>query len=308
MLGSRPGHDQSHFAVSHRGALARRGIIALERAAPYPGFMASPNRELKVHQRVVHTSPVAGPERARHPEVGAPLPATEVRGQVSTSSALGLQRRAGNRATAALLGAGQAKLVVGAAGDRYEQEADAVAAQVLSRLRSGATATTASTATTGGGPVERVGADGDKQEDGPLARKLSTVARTPLGRTGNLTDKPDEAGPMGAAGGELDNATEASIEAARRGGSPLPEGVRRQMEGAFGADFSPVKLHKGEKAEDLNQRVGAVAFTVGRDIFLGRSAPAVSSPAGQELVAHELAHVVQQGGARSRPETGEQPQ
>jgi hypothetical protein len=110
---------------------------------------------------------------------------------------------------------------------------------------------------------------------------------------------------MGAAGGELDSATEAGIEAARRGGTPMPQGVRRQMEVAFGADFSAVKLHKGEKAENLNHRVGALAFTVGSDIFLGRSAPAVSSPAGQELVAHELAHVVQQGGARLRSEGGQ---
>jgi hypothetical protein len=50
---------------------------------------------------------------------------------------MGVQRKAGNRATAGLLAVGQAKLAVGPAGDRYEREADAVATEVLSRLRSG---------------------------------------------------------------------------------------------------------------------------------------------------------------------------
>ena len=90
------------------------------------------------------------------------------------------------------------------------------------------------------------------------------------------------------------------------GSSRLPDAVRGPMEGAFGADFSSVKLHTGHEAESLNNHVGAMAFTVGSDIFLGRSAPSISSPSGQSLLAHELTHTIQQGGARVRPEDGEE--
>jgi hypothetical protein len=69
------------------------------------------------------------------------------------------------------------------------------------------------------------------------------------------------------------------------------------MEGAFGADFGAVRLHEGAAAHDLNERLSARAFTVGRDIFLGSNAPAPTTGAGQELLAHELTHTLQQGAA-----------
>jgi hypothetical protein len=47
----------------------------------------------------------------------------------------------------------------------------------------------------------------------------------------------------------------------------------------------------------LNRKLGASAFTVGRDIFFGGSTPELASSAGQGLLAHELTHVVQQGAA-----------
>ncbi len=190
-----------------------------------------------------------------------------------------LQEQAGNRATAALLAAGQPKLTVSAAGDRYEQEADDVAAQVVARLRAGAVQ-----ASSPDGAAPGVVSEDDDQAPAGTSRvqRRSEV--------------------IGAAGGDLDSDTEKAIGAARSGGSPLPGGVRRSMEGAFGADFGGVKVHAGEHARSLNQQVGAVAFTVGADIFLGRSAPDISSPAGQDLLAHELTHTIQQGAATVRHE------
>jgi hypothetical protein len=73
-------------------------------------------------------------------------------------------------------------------------------------------------------------------------------------------------------------------------GSALPRLVLGKMEAAFGTDFSAVRIHEGARAP----RAGALAYTTGHDIHFapGRYDPA--SHAGQELLGHELAHVVQQ--------------
>lgn len=72
------------------------------------------------------------------------------------------------------------------------------------------------------------------------------------------------------------------------------------MESRFGHDFSRVRVHADARADDAAASVGASAFTVGRSIAFraGRYAPFV--PAGRRLLAHELAHVVQQSGGASR--------
>jgi hypothetical protein len=66
------------------------------------------------------------------------------------------------------------------------------------------------------------------------------------------------------------------------------------MEPRFGADFSGIRVHAGSEAAQLNQVLGARAFTHGQDIYLGAGAEAPGSEAGNRLLAHELTHVVQQ--------------
>ena len=68
------------------------------------------------------------------------------------------------------------------------------------------------------------------------------------------------------------------------------------MESQFGYDFSRVRIHADAAAAESALAVNALAYTVGRDIVFaaGRYAPA--TPAGRGLLAHELTHVVQQGG------------
>jgi ribosomal protein S18 acetylase RimI-like enzyme len=84
------------------------------------------------------------------------------------------------------------------------------------------------------------------------------------------------------------------------GGRPLPEAVRGKMEAALGADFSNVRVHVGPQAE----RIGAIAFTLGSDIYFapGRFQP--DTVQGQQLLGHELAHVVQQRAGRVRNPLG----
>lgn len=82
----------------------------------------------------------------------------------------------------------------------------------------------------------------------------------------------------------------------RAGGQALPAPVRAKMEGFFGADFSDVRVHQGTQASSI----GALAFTLGSQIHF---APGLYSPGslhGQRLLAHELAHVVQQRQGRVR--------
>jgi hypothetical protein len=71
------------------------------------------------------------------------------------------------------------------------------------------------------------------------------------------------------------------------------------MEGAFGGeDFSGVRVHDGGAAAGASSAYGARAFTVGSDIAFGASEYEPATPAGDALLAHELAHVVQQRSAR----------
>jgi hypothetical protein len=73
------------------------------------------------------------------------------------------------------------------------------------------------------------------------------------------------------------------------------------MEGKLNADFSRVRIHTGVKADLLNRSLSANAFTHGADIYFGQHAYNPSSRIGQGLLAHELTHVVQQGGAEQPP-------
>jgi hypothetical protein len=82
-------------------------------------------------------------------------------------------------------------------------------------------------------------------------------------------------------------------------GSPSPgvalePGFRASIEGRLAYDFGDVRVHTGQTAADSARQVDARAFTVGRDIVLGPGAPSPGTPEGQRLLAHELAHVVQQ--------------
>jgi hypothetical protein len=66
------------------------------------------------------------------------------------------------------------------------------------------------------------------------------------------------------------------------------------MEGAFGVHFSQVRVHEGSQAAAL----GAIAYTQGNDIHFSPGSYDPASHAGQELLGHELTHVVQQGAGR----------
>jgi hypothetical protein len=78
------------------------------------------------------------------------------------------------------------------------------------------------------------------------------------------------------------------------GGSPLDPGTRGLMETRFGYDFGPVRVHTGAQASESARSVNAAAYTVGRDIVFGDGRYWPGGSAGQHLLAHELAHTIQQ--------------
>jgi hypothetical protein len=92
----------------------------------------------------------------------------------------------------------------------------------------------------------------------------------------------------------------ASTRVSLPGGTPLPPSVRSFMEPRFGANFGNVRIHTGEAAAQQSAHLNASAFTVGEHVFFARNKFQPESAGGRELIAHELAHTVQQGGAVQR--------
>ena len=175
----------------------------------------------------------------------------------------------------------QTKLTVGAPGDVYEQEADRVAAQVMSMPDNSP-------------QVQRFA-----QEENPVQMKSLAHSITPL-----VQRRVDESVQMRelvqrvfqAGGTEASGDLESSLNASKGGGSPLAPSVRAFMEPRFGADFSSVRVHTGGEAVQMNRELGAQAFTHGSDVYFG----AGKEPGNNELTAHELTHVVQQTGVVQR--------
>ena len=100
----------------------------------------------------------------------------------------------------------------------------------------------------------------------------------------------EEAPRIGLEGGPVDSDLQSRINGQRGQGAGLSDGIRRNMEGAFGTSFEDVRVHTGGEADSLNRSMTARAFTTGSDIFLRNDASASDS----SLLAHELTHVVQQ--------------
>ncbi|MCL2780371.1 MAG: DUF4157 domain-containing protein [Actinomycetia bacterium] len=105
---------------------------------------------------------------------------------------------------------------------------------------------------------------------------------------------------VGAAGGALDVGAAGEIEAARGGGSALPDPVRRRMEAGFGGSLGAVRVHTDERAAKLSRAMSAHAFTTGRDIFFAPGQYAPDTPAGERILAHELAHTRQDDASAHR--------
>jgi hypothetical protein len=108
-----------------------------------------------------------------------------------------------------------------------------------------------------------------------------------------LVERRQDAGPIQAKteAGRLDPPAQLP---GHGGGAEMPGDVRGKMEAAFGTDFSQVRIHEGPQAE----AVGAQAYTQGTNIHFAPGQYQPGSRRGQELLGHELTHVVQQSQGR----------
>ena len=165
----------------------------------------------------------------------------------------------------------QAKLTINQPGDIYEQEADRVAAQVMRMPDPAASG------------ARRCACGGIADETGecPACRAK---------RIG-LQRQSDAAGRVAA--------PPSVHETLRAPGRPLDGGARAFMESRFGHDFGGVRVHTGSGAAASARAVGAQAYTVGQNGVFGEGRYAPGTDDGKRLIAHELAHVVQQQGHTS---------
>lgn len=80
----------------------------------------------------------------------------------------------------------------------------------------------------------------------------------------------------------------------------IPDDVKQRMEDSFNTDFSGVRVHPDSSSAP---EVGALAYTQGTDIHFAPGQFKPDTSAGQQLLGHELAHVVQQAEGRVQPTT-----
>jgi len=176
----------------------------------------------------------------------------------------------------------QTKLTVGAPGDKYEQEADSMAAKVMTMPDSAIKP-----------PIQRqTGEETEAVQMQPLVNSITPVVQRESGEEEEVQMKSQvqrASDGSSVASGNVEN----QLAGSKGGGSPLPDDVRSYMEPRFGADFSSVRVHTDSHAVQMNKELGAQAFAHGSDIYYG----AGKSPGKNELTAHELTHTIQQTGA-----------
>jgi hypothetical protein len=179
----------------------------------------------------------------------------------------------------------QTRLTVGPVGDRYEQEADAVAERVA--LSPGPA-----------GSVQRQPVE-EEEPIQPLSLRRQTVEEEeePLQRQPAEVEEEAEAQAwpirrMAERSPRVPAATATTIRSPGAG-QPLPPGVRLRIEPHLGADLGDVRVHSDAGAGRAAASLGARAFTHQNHIFLGRRESSGDLP----LMAHEVTHVVQQQAA-----------
>ena len=89
---------------------------------------------------------------------------------------------------------------------------------------------------------------------------------------------------------------------AKSSGAPLPTGLSSRLGGALGADVSSVRVHIGGDSATAADGLAANAFAVGQDVHFAAGQYNPGTPAGDRLIAHEVAHTVQQRGQAAAPQ------
>ena len=176
-----------------------------------------------------------------------------------------------------IFGGFQAGFQVSQPGDPCEQDADRVAEQVM---RMPATL-----------PRGFPSARGE-------AQALHMAGLSPA-RGGNRVKVQSKA--VSGQGGQLTPGLEAEMDTRQGPGLALSASVRAFFEPRFGHDFSQVRIHTDSRAAESACALDALAYTVGRDIVFATGQYSPETPSGQRLLAHELAHTLQQEPGHAEP-------
>ena len=126
---------------------------------------------------------------------------------------------------------------------------------------------------------------------GPLKEFVSNVGNHAFG---GAIARTQGAGIMPS--GEVHSSVQSKIDSTRGGGTGLDRGVQEKLTPSLG-DLSDVRVHTDSTAHDLNHAVSARAFATGTDVYFAQNEYKPNTSDGDKLIAHELAHVVQQRGA-----------
>lgn len=165
-------------------------------------------------------------------------------------------------------------LQVGKPNDAFEQEAERIADQVMAGSASGDR----------GGPLSKMNIGA------PLRRKYDCGGVGECEACKAKTDRQRGPSALNVTG----HAPSIVHEVLRSAGRPLDQGDRNFFEPRFGHDFCRVRIHANAKAAESANAVGALAYTVGEDVVLATTRHNPQTHAEKRLLAHELAHVVQQ--------------
>lgn len=205
----------------------------------------------------------------------------------------------------------QPKIVTGTPGDKYEQEADFVASEVVKHIEYGngqfiGPANPVFSNEYNGHIQDKPLSESvtpliQKQEEGEeeeIQAKLSTGYEGPEDEAfmRGMVEEEEEVQAKSIGEVLISPTIEKNLKSSSAAGSKLDSSTLAEMENGFGADFSSVNIHTDQKAVQMNKELGAQAFTYGHDIYFNHGKYNPHTQDGKNLLAHELTHTIQQTG------------
>jgi len=205
----------------------------------------------------------------------------------------------------------QPKLTIGAPNDKYEQEADRVADQVMRmpdpQVQRNCTSCgdideeQIQTKAIGDQVipidyVQRQEEEPEEEEEEPVQAKLTDNNRLQRQEEEAGEEEEELVQPKSLKNKALlvNTGLHNKIQSLKGSGQPLSASTRAFFQPRFGRNFSNVRVHTGAKAAGAAKSINAKAFTTGKDVVFGTGQYAPETTAGKQLLAHELTHVVQQ--------------
>jgi hypothetical protein len=189
-----------------------------------------------------------------------------------------IQTALGNQAMGRMI---QAEFEVSNPDDASEKDADRVADEVMSGSRPSISSLQRMRATL---PIQRKCDECEEEEQASPQGPVQTLSRKPADPAGRSSQSSSVA------------RVASQISATNGGGKSIDRATRSFMEDRFGADFSHVRIHTDDQAAEMSRELSANAFTFGDHIYFGSGRFTPETTDGKHLLAHELAHTIQQGG------------